>query len=60
MTIDFYYNVGSAPCRPILMLAKALGVQLNLKEVNIPAGDTRTPEFLKVSHILNLFHFLNP
>jgi hypothetical protein len=31
-----------------MMLAKALGVTLNLKTTDIMAGEARTPEFLKV------------
>lgn len=59
MTIDLYYLPGSAPCRAVLMTAKAVGVELNLKLVNLMNGEHMTPEYLKVS-ILNysyLFRF---
>ncbi|XP_066581968.1 uncharacterized protein [Prorops nasuta] len=49
MTIDFYYFPPSPPCRPVLLLAKAIGVHFNLKPVNPLAGETRTPEFLKMN-----------
>jgi glutathione S-transferase len=51
MTIDFYYLPGSSPCRSVLLAAKALGVDLNLKLTNLMAGDHLTPEFLKVKYV---------
>lgn len=50
MTIDFYYLPGSAPCRAVLMTAKAVGVELNLKLVNLMSGEHLKPEFIKVRH----------
>jgi glutathione S-transferase len=47
--MDFYYNICSSPCRGVLLTAKALGVELNLKELNLMAGEHMTPEFIKVS-----------
>lgn len=49
MGIDLYYLPGSAPCRTVLMAAKALGVELNLKLVNLMEGDHLKPEYLAVS-----------
>lgn len=48
MTIDFYYVPGSAPCRSVQMTAKAVGVELNLKLINLLAGEQLKPEFIKV------------
>jgi hypothetical protein len=48
MSIDFYYMPMSAPCRSILMTARAVGASLNLKPTNPMGGETRTEEFLKV------------
>lgn len=48
MTIDFYYVPFSPPCRMVMMLAKALGVHLNLKFLDTSKGEHRTPEFTKV------------
>lgn len=48
MPIDFYYTPASAPCRSILLAAEALGIELNLKTINLMAGEQLTPEFLKV------------
>ncbi|KAJ6647487.1 Glutathione S-transferase 1, isoform C [Pseudolycoriella hygida] len=49
MTIDFYYLPGSAPCRAVLMAAKAVGVELNLKLVDLMSGEQLKPEFLKIN-----------
>lgn len=49
MTIDLYYMAASAPCRSIQMVAKAIGVELNLKSVNLMTGEQLKPEFVKVS-----------
>jgi glutathione S-transferase len=49
MTIDLYYMPASTPCRPVLLLAKAVGVDLNLKQINLMEKEHLTPEFLKVS-----------
>lgn len=49
MTIDFYYMPLSPPCRSIEMLAKTLGIELNLKVVDLFAGEHLKPEFVKVS-----------
>jgi glutathione S-transferase len=59
MTIDLYYVPGSAPCRTVLLAAKAIGVDLNLKLTNLMAGEHLKPEFLKVQffslHVLFLY-----
>jgi len=49
MTIDFYYLPGSAPCRAVQMTAKALGVELNCKLLNLMTGEHLTPEFIKIN-----------
>lgn len=54
MPIDLYYLGGSAPCRSVLLAAKAVGVDLNLKTVDLMKGEHLTPEFLKVIFI-NVF-----
>lgn len=48
MPIDFYYVGGSAPCRAALLAAKAVGVELNLKTLDLMKGEQMSPEFLKV------------
>jgi glutathione S-transferase len=52
MTIDFYYALLSLPCRSVLLVAKALGVELNLKKVSLKDDEHKRPEFLKVRNVL--------
>ncbi|KAH8382069.1 hypothetical protein KR009_001653 [Drosophila setifemur] len=47
--MDFYYMAGSSGCRTVLMVAKALGLELNKKLVNTMEGDQMKPEFLKLN-----------
>lgn len=47
--MDFYYLSASAPCRSVLMTAKALGVELNKKPLNIMQGDHLKPEYLQIN-----------
>jgi hypothetical protein len=48
MPIDLYYVLASPPCRSVLLLAKALKIELNLKVTDLSKGENKTPEFLKV------------
>ena len=52
LKMDFYYNICSSPCRGVLLTAKALDVELNMKEMNLMAGEHMAPEFLKVNRCL--------
>ncbi|KAM7312308.1 glutathione S-transferase 1 [Ixodes scapularis] len=52
MPVDLYNLYGSPPCGLVRMLAKHIGVELNVKNVNLAKGENRTPEFLK----MNPFH----
>ncbi|KAH8409860.1 hypothetical protein KR222_011014, partial [Zaprionus bogoriensis] len=47
--MDFYYLSGSAPCRSVIMTAKALGVELNKKTLNLLEGEQLKPEFVKLN-----------
>ncbi|KFB53518.1 AGAP004378-PA-like protein [Anopheles sinensis] len=47
--MDFYHLPLSAPCQSVRLVAKALGLHLNLKEVNLLAGEHLKPEFLKIN-----------
>ncbi|KAK9881163.1 hypothetical protein WA026_014511 [Henosepilachna vigintioctopunctata] len=49
MTIDLYYINGSAPCRAVLLAAKALGIDLNLKYLDLMKGEHLTPEFIQIN-----------
>nr|AVZ44716.1 glutathione S-transferase 1 [Grapholita molesta]UYI58584.1 glutathione S-transferase 13 [Grapholita molesta]WDQ36037.1 glutathione S-transferase 1 [Grapholitha molesta] len=46
---DLYYVPGSAPCRAVLLAAKALNVTLNLKLVDLHKGEHLKPEYLKIN-----------
>ncbi|XP_016953916.1 glutathione S-transferase 1-1 [Drosophila biarmipes] len=48
--MDLYYTPGSAPCRSVLMTAKALGVAFDKKTIiNTRAGEQFKPEYLKIN-----------
>ena len=49
MTIDLYHMDASGPCRSVRMTAKMLGVELNVKLINLQAGEHMTPEFIKIN-----------
>ncbi|XP_078053377.1 glutathione S-transferase 1-1-like [Augochlora pura] len=49
MPIDFYYFPPSPPCRSVMLLAKTIGVHLNLKTVNVIKGETRRPSYVKMN-----------
>lgn len=51
MGLDFYYTPGSAPCRSVLLAAKAVGIELNLKPLDLMKGEHLKPEFVKVSRV---------
>lgn len=48
-SMDFYYLPASAPCRSVQMTAKAVGVELNLKYLDLMAGEQLKPEFVKIN-----------
>lgn len=52
VALDFYICRGSAPCSSVQMTAKAVGVELNIKLVDLNAGEHLKPEFLKVSSVI--------
>ena len=49
MAIDLYHMDLSAPCRSVRLTAKMLGVELNLKVVNLMVGEQMAPEFVKLN-----------
>ena len=53
--MDLYYLPGSAPCRGVQLAAKAVGVELNLKMLNLMNGEHLKPEFVKVSELKEFF-----
>jgi len=50
MPIDLYQVPGSAPCRAVRLAAAAIGVDINLKNVDLMGGEHLKPEFLKVTY----------
>ncbi|EDW08765.1 glutathione S-transferase 1 [Drosophila mojavensis] len=44
-----YYAPRSPPCRSVLLTAAALGLELDLRIVNVKAGEHMTEEFLKLN-----------
>ncbi|KAL0133760.1 hypothetical protein PUN28_001018 [Cardiocondyla obscurior] len=49
MPIDLYQVPGSAPCRAVRLAAAAIGVDINLKNTDLMAGEHLKPEFLKMN-----------
>ncbi|KYM78581.1 Glutathione S-transferase 1, isoform D [Atta colombica] len=47
MPIDLYQLTGSSPCRTVRLAAAAIGVDLNLKNVDLKAGEHLKSEFIK-------------
>jgi hypothetical protein len=51
MPVDLYCSISSPLCRTVMLVARALGVELNLKKISNKDNENRTPEFLKVSSV---------
>jgi len=49
MGIDCYYTPGSAPCRAVLLAAKNLGIELNLKLINLMTGEHLKADFIAMN-----------
>ncbi|KAH9377833.1 hypothetical protein HPB48_006506 [Haemaphysalis longicornis] len=49
MPVDLYLFAGSAPCTFVQMVAKHIGVDLNLKELDFLRREHESAEFTKVS-----------
>lgn len=49
MVVIVHATAGSPPCRAVFLTAKALNLSVQNKEVNVLAGETRTPEFVKLN-----------
>lgn len=49
MVLDYYYILPSAPCRGPMMVAKALGIELNLKMVDLSQKEQLKPDFLALN-----------
>lgn len=49
MGLDLYYTLFSPPSRAVMILAKELGLELNLINVNMLAGDHKKDEYAKLN-----------
>nr|CAD7259411.1 unnamed protein product [Timema shepardi] len=49
MPLDLYYSPLSPPCLTVLLTARALGVKLNLKQLNLKAWEHLSPQFCKMN-----------
>lgn len=49
MPLDFYYFPISPYCRSVLLTARALGVDLNLKQVDLMNGEQLKPEYIAMN-----------
>lgn len=47
--LEFYHAIGSPPSRSCLMLIKKLELDVEVKLVNLGAGEQNQPEFLKLN-----------
>jgi len=58
MGIDFYYMPISAGCRAIQVVAKEVGVELNLRPTNLMKGEQLVPEFIAINpqHTIPTIH----
>lgn len=56
--IDFYYVPRSTMCNTIIMVAKAVGAEMNLILTELQNGEHLTPEFLKINpqHTIPTIH----
>lgn len=54
----FYYVPLSPPCRSALLTAAALGIDFELKEVNLLEGEQYDPDFLKVSEQFQMLNII--
>jgi len=49
MAIDLYLMPASGPCRAVLMVGKELGIEFNLKVLDLMKGEQNSPEFVKIN-----------
>ncbi|CAG2062109.1 unnamed protein product [Timema podura] len=48
MPVIMYFYPASPPCRAAMLVARAVGVDLNSNHTDITSGAQLTPEFIKV------------
>lgn len=52
--ISLYYAIVSQPSRSVLLVGRALGLEFDLKNVNLFNGEHLTPEYTKVCSVKNV------
>lgn len=53
-SMNLYYLPPSPPCRAVLLLGRILGLEFNLKSVNIQEGEHLKKDFIEVKRFLLL------
>lgn len=52
--LTFYHAIGSPPSRACLMLIRLMELDVNLKILNLSAGEQNSEEFLKINPLHNV------
>lgn len=47
--LQLYYTSGSPPSRAVLMMIRILGLEVEVKKVDLMKGEQNSPEFLKIN-----------
>lgn len=50
MPVRLFYAIESPPCRAVLIAAEAIGLQLELKKIDLSKGEHKTEEYIKVHY----------
>lgn len=54
-----YYMLESPPCRTVMAIARLIGVELELKRVDLSKKEQLNEEFVKVSFFVSIFDNLS-
>ncbi|PSN30875.1 hypothetical protein C0J52_24634 [Blattella germanica] len=54
MPIDLYYTMGSTPCHSVLLLLKYMGLDVNLKSIDLQKDEQDMESFVKVRNRIKL------
>lgn len=49
MTLTLYYTAGSMPSSACILVLRNLNLEVELKHINLSAGEQYSPEFLKIN-----------
>ena len=59
MGLDLYFKKESSPARAALLLSKTLGLDVNVKQLDLFNKEHLKPEFIAVSSHCLMFFFLS-